>query len=298
MRSGESAALCLNCGRDTGPAFCPHCGQEAEIRRGPLLAVGREVLADWLSLDSRLLCSLRALLRPGRLSELYVAGKRAPFLRPLRLYLLASLALFSTALTLEVPANTDFDVWIGGELVGVEIGGEIKRELSFLGDKDSPARWYGQLAAERADRLRQLPRHEILELIFGSMRRMLPLALILFVPFLALALKLLYVRGRARHAQYLDHLAFSLHFQSALFFAATLAWLGFWPVGADLMASLLASVVAFVLMVFVYLPFALRRFYGQSRRWTAVKALAVIFVYSQLLGLAFDASVLVGIWGV
>ena len=70
------------------------------------------------------------------------------------------------------------------------------------------------------------------------------------------------------------------------------------PLSADLMASLLAGVVAFVLMVFVYLPLALRRFYGQSRRWTAIKALAVLFVYSQLLGLAFDASVLVGIWGV
>jgi hypothetical protein len=298
MKSGERARKCLNCGRDTGPAFCPHCGQEAEIRQGPLLEVVREVLDDWLSLDSRLLRSLQALLRPGRLSELYVAGKRAPFLRPFRLYLLASLVLFSTALTFEVPANTDFDVWIGGELVGVEVGGKVKRELSFLGDRDSPARWYGQLGAERADRLRQLPREEILELLFGGMRRMLPLTLILFVPFLALGLKLLYVRGRSRHSHYLEHLTFALHFQSALFFAVTLGWLGAWPVGASLMPSLIASVVAFVLMVFVYLPLALRRFYGQSRRWTAIKALAVIFLYSQLLGLAVDLSVLVGIWGV
>jgi hypothetical protein len=60
-----------------------------------------------------------------------------------------------------------------------------------------------------------------------------------------------------------DHLAFALHFQSALFFALSL-----------------------------------RRFYGQSWRWTAVKTLAILFVYAQLLGLAVDLSTLVGIWGV
>ncbi len=297
MGSGKRAERCLNCGRDTGPRFCPHCGQEAEIRQGPLLDVGREVLADWLSLDSRLVRSLRALLRPGRLSELYVEGKRAPFLRPFRLYLLASLVLFSTVLTLEAPVDTGLELRVGGKLVGAESRDKVHGSLEFLGGK-GPARWILALAGERVDRLLELPRQEILDLLFAGLRRMLPTVLIFFAPFLALGLKLLYVRGRANRSQYLEHLAFSLHFQSALFFALSLAWLITRPLGAEIVASAIAYGVTGLVMILVYLPVSLRRFYGQSWRWTALKTLAVLFVYSQLLGLAVDLSVLVGIWDV
>ena len=58
-------------------------------------------------------------------------------------------------------------------------------------------------------RLRQLPRGEILEMLFAGMRRLLPTTLILFAPFLAAGLKLLYVRGKARRSDYPDHLAFA-----------------------------------------------------------------------------------------
>ena len=90
MMSGGKTTRCRNCGEAAGPRFCAYCGQELEARQGPLLEVGRELLSDWLSLDSQLLRSFRALARPGRLSEVYLAGKRAPFLRPFRLYLVAS----------------------------------------------------------------------------------------------------------------------------------------------------------------------------------------------------------------
>ena len=100
---------CRNCGRTAGPRFCAHCGQEVEERRGPVLTVLREVLSDWLSLDSRLLRSLRALLVPGRLTGLHLDGKRAPYVRPFRLYLLASLVLFSTVLAPRWSGSAFFD---------------------------------------------------------------------------------------------------------------------------------------------------------------------------------------------
>lgn len=51
-------------------------------------------------------------------------------------------------------------------------------------------------------------------------------------------------------------------------------------------------------MLLVYLPLALRRFYGQSRRWTAIKTLALLYVYLSLLGLAVQGSVIATIWKV
>lgn len=295
MTSGERATNCLNCGRDAGPGFCPYCGQEVDVRRGPLLDVGREVLSDWLSLDSRLMRSLRELLRPGRLSELYVAGRRAPFLRPFKLYLLASLVLFSTLLTLPVPTHNDFELRIGDRLVGPESDERVRTSLTVLSGGGTLTR---VLAGDRIERLLERPRSQILDLLFDGLRRGLPSTLILFVPFLGLGLKLLYARGKARHTLYLEHLVFALHFQSALFLVLSLVWLVTRPLGLELLVASVVYGLTGMGMIAVYLPLALRRFYGQSWGWTAVKALVLLAVYKQLLGLAIEMSVLIGIWDV
>jgi len=304
---------CANCGNTAGPHFCPHCGQEVQTRQGPLVEAGREVLSDVLSLDTRLVRSLKALLRPGRLSMLYLDGKRAPFLRPFRLYLLASLVVFSTLLTLETPdASTRLDISIGGELVGTEppdtgaattvadpqASTNVNRSLQLLKDDSLLGRWMIDVYGDRVDRLRALPRQELLDMLFSGFRRMLPLTFILFVPFLALGLKLLYIRRRAAHSLYLDHLVFSLHYQSALFFALAVAWLATRVLGLALLASGIVYAVTVLVMLLSYLPVALRRFYGQSRGWTAIKTVIILFVYTRLLGIAVSLSVLVAIWKV
>lgn len=307
MPADSDRGRCANCGEKAGPRYCPHCGQEVVGRQGPFIVVFREILDDVWSLDSRLVRSLRALARPGELSRLYVSGKRAPYLRPFRFYLLASVVLFSTVLTLRPPDASGIDIYIGGELVSaadtapIPIGGlddeaapKVSRSLQFL----SPGGLSVRLAGERIERLKALPRDEIVEMIFSGLRRMLPTTLVLFVPFLALGLKLLYIRGRADHTLYLEHLVFALHFQTALFLAVSLAWLARQIAGLAFLASAAVYAAALLAILFVYLPMALRRFYGQSRGWTALKTLAVLLVYSWLLGPAVDISVLVAIWKV
>ena len=94
---------CENCGQPTGPRFCGHCGQEVIVRRGSLAPVLGDLLSEWFSVDGVLPRTLGVLVRPGRLT---LAGKRARYLRPLRLYFVASLLLFSSVLDLPVPAIT------------------------------------------------------------------------------------------------------------------------------------------------------------------------------------------------
>lgn len=113
--------------------------------------------------------------------------------------------------------------------------------------------------------------------------------------FIALGLKLLYIRGKALHTLYLDHLVFALHFQGALFFALAAGWLFNRGIGLELVASALAYALIALAMLVVYLPLALRRFYQQSRRRTAVKTFVLLFLYFQLLSLAVNLSIVVGI---
>lgn len=193
-RSESEEARCRNCGGLTGPRFCAHCGQEIEERRGPLLTVLREVLSDLLSFDSRLLRSLRSLCVPGRLTRLHLDGKRMPYVRPFHLYLLASLVLFSTVLTLDWLDATRYDIYVAGELISKQSAGENRSELDFLIPGTAIANWVVTHEGDKLERLRALPPQEILDLFFSAMRRILPAALIFFVPFLALAIKLLYLR--------------------------------------------------------------------------------------------------------
>ena len=68
--------------------------------------------------------------------------------------------------------------------------------------------------------------------------------------------------------------------------------------GIPLLAGIAVYVVASLGILFVYLPMALRRFYAQPRRWTAITTIAVLLVYFRLAAPAVDLSIVVAIWGV
>ncbi|RMH23205.1 MAG: DUF3667 domain-containing protein [Acidobacteria bacterium] len=280
---------CLNCGRPAGPRFCGHCGQEIEARRGPLLPLLREILADWLSLDGTFLRTLAALLRPGRLTERYLAGRRTAYLRPFRLYLVASLLLFSSLLSLRAPDAGRYNLYVAGQLVTESPPVKGRPNLTLFQPKSPFDRWLARLRAAELERLRDQPPQEILDALFSGLRRVLPGALIFFVPFLALGLKLLYRRSGVL---FVDHLIFALHLQSALFFALAGSWLVCRLLGASLFASLLTYVLTGLLMLLIYLPLALHRVYRQRRRWTMLKALLLVFIYSQVAQLVLGGAML------
>lgn len=115
--SDPGSHRCLNCDAPAPESFCPRCGQATRERRAPFLSIVKEVL-DHLSLDGALPRSLfNLLLRPGSLTELYLAGKRASYVPPVRMYLVISLVFF-VIFAIRPPDVSEVDVYVGGELVG------------------------------------------------------------------------------------------------------------------------------------------------------------------------------------
>ena len=221
MTKPDGQISCRNCGQPAGPDFCGTCGQALDAKDGPFWATAKELLSDWLSLDSQLIRSLRALSVPGRLTRLYVAGKRALYLRPFRLYLLASLAVFSTVLALGTLKAEDYDIYLGDELVSPQrTEGPEKGTLQFFDTDKAFGRWAAVRFSDRVERLRELPPQEMLDTFLSALLRFMPLTLIFGFPFLALGLKGLFFRKKVL---YLHHLVFALHFQSATFFALAVA---------------------------------------------------------------------------
>ena len=97
---------CLNCGASLPGTYCPACGQKDQPLRTPVHRFVIDTLAEYLGLDGRLWPTLRLLIiRPGRLTQAYIRGQRERYIRPLRIYLTASV-LFFLVLSLADPLGS------------------------------------------------------------------------------------------------------------------------------------------------------------------------------------------------
>src|SRR5207245_9623837 len=86
---------CENCGTLLSGHFCAQCGQPAIDYRRSFRHVLADLLNEFLNWDSKFFATIGLLLvRPWRLTNEFLAGKRVRYVNPLRLYLLASILFF------------------------------------------------------------------------------------------------------------------------------------------------------------------------------------------------------------
>ncbi|MEL0035313.1 MAG: DUF3667 domain-containing protein [Gammaproteobacteria bacterium] len=86
---------CLNCNTPLKGAYCYECGQPDRhfIRFFP--RVLWDMINEAFDFDSKIFRTLMPLMfRPGKLSLEYIAGRRARYINPLRLYIVISLVFF------------------------------------------------------------------------------------------------------------------------------------------------------------------------------------------------------------
>jgi Protein of unknown function (DUF3667). len=86
---------CENCGAELQGHWCAQCGQPAIEYRRSFRYVVADLLDEFLKWDSKLFTTIALLiLKPWRLTNEFLAGKRVRYMNPLRLYLLASIIFF------------------------------------------------------------------------------------------------------------------------------------------------------------------------------------------------------------
>lgn len=91
----RDSETCLNCGSALAGDYCQDCGQSGHSIRRPFWTLVGESLETFFSIDGRLARTVPdLLLRPGRMTRAYLAGQRARFIPPFRLYVFASLVFF------------------------------------------------------------------------------------------------------------------------------------------------------------------------------------------------------------
>jgi len=105
------AMQCRNCGSELSGPFCPSCGQPVKTFMRAIWGLVYEMLDEFFSFDSRAFNTFPPLLfRPGFLTNEYIAGRRASYVSPLRLYLLVSIVFFVAFAFLAVDEDRFQDV--------------------------------------------------------------------------------------------------------------------------------------------------------------------------------------------
>ena len=281
---------CDNCGAGVPGRYCSDCGQR---REAPVHTLGHFLtvaLEDISHADSRLWRTLWALLfRPGYLTHEFLAGRRARYLPPVRLYLVLSVVFFLCASVMHskpevVQLSTDDNgIPKAARVVpltdaerlatGPARPGETKeqratRECGMI-NYDGP--WHATLRPAmqqaclkiRADNARSL---------MAAFRHNLPRIMFLFLPLLAGLMMLFY--WRPRH-YYVEHLLLLLHNHACVFVVLPLAW--------GLSALVPPASGAVGLAVFVYLVWymyrSMRTVYGQGPGLTLAKLTALSLFY-------------------
>ena len=87
--------VCANCSTPLQGPVCHQCGQLADEYHRPVRGLVGELIEGLLALDGRVARTLPNLLaRPGRITRDYLKGRRARYMPPFRLYIVASLIFF------------------------------------------------------------------------------------------------------------------------------------------------------------------------------------------------------------
>ena len=298
---GADAPLhrCRNCGFEAPRCnYCPNCGQETTLALPSASKFIRETAGRYVALDGRMWRSLHALLfRPGFLTREYLAGRRRRYVRPARLFVALSIALFAM-LQLTAGSPVVLDEVEASDAAGAAGNRDDEGARNTLGlsiDRDLnlsfSANEWPRLAPlrNRLDAFNRLSRQEKADRMLAGMLRYAPYAAIGLLPVFALLLKIAYA-GRARRyplrpRQYAAHLVFGAHNHAFLFLVLGIVVLVDW---GPLRAALL-------LWTIVYTFASLRVVYGG--RWSGIvaRAMLVAVAYSIFFGLAIAGLLLAAV---
>jgi hypothetical protein len=262
--------------------YCSECGQK-RIREEDhsVLHLIVESVGDFFHVDSKFFRTLRPLFfRPGFLTNEYLAGRRARYFHPFKLFLFISFIYFLTAGIVDHnkkdeadgkqpekrSADTSGVIMKSGSLkldLGdgyldlLEIPEDSLRTLikkyginTLINIRYPDGSWYKKFLLRRMIKNRL----DDSDTLFRNMDKTKPKLVFALIPFFAGLLSLLYIR---RKIPYFNHVIFSFHFLS-LFFLLQLATILF---------ALLTTWMELLLMILlmVYLYFAILRVYHQKK---------------------------------
>jgi hypothetical protein len=259
--------VCLNCGSPLTGEYCGSCGQR---RPGPDPTLREFVhettheLTDW---DGKVPRTLKALvLRPGLLTVDYLAGRRARWLTPFRVYLICSVIFFISGPTVEMVTHRSMreaaKLTITNSDGSTTLTPETRREIA----NGLPGRVFGVERMERAA-THSAELNQAIQAAF-------PKAMFVLLPLFALFTSIAWRRHRRR---YPAHVYLALHLHAAWFLAFTVVSIvAGLPVPSVIQELTALAGGAYAVWYFVR---AAHTVFGESWSRTIVKSAGVAIAY-------------------
>jgi hypothetical protein len=272
----SAARRCLNCGAALTGRYCANCSQAAEVHVPSTRELIHEVLEGITHSDSRLWRTLQLLwFKPGKLTQEFVAGRRAAYLPPFRLYLVLSVIFFLVAAASH--PHVAF-VRLDDVAAGVQ---DAPLECASVNNTPFKATLFGRDWAPRIRRVcGEIARDNgasLLRVILATA----PKAMFIFLPLIAFLHMLLYWRPREKYAV---HLLFFLYVHAFFFSLMTVVILSADAAEAWPRLESVSNLVALLLWSLpLYTVLAMRRVFGRSWASTLLKAAALCVVYMVVL---------------
>lgn len=300
---------CANCGNELSGRFCQVCGQREEPRVPTLLSIASEATNAFLGLESKLWRTIALLLfRPGQLTVAYLSGKRQKYTSPLRLYLLFSIAAFayfsffgnlemfnenitSSQFANQDASNQNTNTQDNLEDLLSDKENSLKVALPFLSSEANLN--IEQKIKSVGTKIKKDLEEGNAEKVINHFINLLPKALLLFLPFIALAFKILYI-GSGKY--YIEHLIYLLHNHAFLFSiligtAMMSELVDVYPWTESVLALTLLFGFLYYLGNYFYPP--LRRLFTRSRIKSVIYSLVILGIMYGLLRLTMAQGITV-----
>lgn len=273
--------------------YCPNCGQENHNLDVPFSHVVLETLEGTLHFDTKIFRTLKLLLlKPGRLTELFIQNKRASYVPPIRLYVFISFIFFLViaAVSSREAAKGESEIRIGT----INSDASVKDNFSFQDLATMPdaaltpkIREYGfeptafnKNLARKIGRFSAVSEEERNHKVFKNVS----LLMFALMPLFGLIVQSVYSRHKKN---YIQHLIFSIHFHCFAFILFSIALL------LGKFTHLEGFGRAAFLLNILYLLLALQYLFKQTWRRTIFKTIYISVVY--LLALLLFLFIAIGI---
>lgn len=248
-----------------------------------------EFVTHYIAIEGKLWRTLKLMLfKPGCLTTEYLAGRRASYIIPLRIFLTFSILFFATMKLSNVDIVNSDAGSNRQQREGTVISKDVEEAATAApgagepreygeGDWRGLAEYIGPGPVAKMKRVMDLPEEQRDKIFAAGFYSYAPYAMLLLMPVFAFYLKVLYLGSGRRYG---EHFLFALHTNAFAYLQITLMILS--PF----------SFLTFLLGVWLvfYLPTAMRRVYGGSRTVTFLRWLVLAFLHLFSLSVAVVAA--------
>ncbi len=326
---------CQNCNLELRGPYCHRCGQQDGVRLKSIGTFLHDVVSDVFNFDGKLFkTAIPLFFKPGALTRLHFEGKRAPYVPPLRLYLISSVLFFLAfsgaidSILNEVPRKTFKQISEEGIAKAKTMRSEKEKRrnknkptVNDAVQQATPKKLNGEqfntnidsaLAAVDTEQVARGPRVNIgfkegdeylerklkdmnvYDLIRNFFNR-LPTTLVLLMPIWALVMLMFYPFSKR---YYMEHLVFNHHLHAFVFLYYSLLLVLYrlvvWATGSPPHPAIVSSALS--LIPIVYIMLAYRNYYRQSWGLTLLKQVFILPVYVIVVSLVATAAIVFEIW--